>query len=63
MQWLGNEDDQDIVIGHYSTHTTSLFSSEVENVWSYTSIPPHVIVEWFLIKHKDKFSLSSSIYA
>jgi len=27
-------------------------AAEVKNVWNYTSIPHHVFVAWFLVKHR-----------
>jgi hypothetical protein len=30
-------------------------SAKVKNVWSYTSIPPLLFMEWCLVNHRDKF--------
>jgi hypothetical protein len=32
-------------------------SVEVKNTWSSTSAPPHVFMTWYLLKHRDNFSL------
>jgi len=31
--------------------------TEVKNVWICTSIAPYVFMAWYLIKHRDKFTL------
>jgi hypothetical protein len=30
-------------------------SAGIKNAWSYTSTPPYVIMEWCLVRHRDKF--------
>jgi len=27
----------------------------VKNAWSYNSIPPYIIMAWFLLKHRDSY--------
>jgi hypothetical protein len=27
--------------------------AEVKNAWSYTSTPQYVLMEWYLVKHRD----------
>jgi hypothetical protein len=31
-------------------------SVEVKNPWSYTSTPPHVLIAWYLVKHRSNFT-------
>jgi hypothetical protein len=33
-------------------------SAEVKNSWSYTSTPQYVFVAWFLVKHRNNFTLT-----
>jgi len=40
---------------------SSPFSTEVKNVWSYTSTPPYVFMAWCLIKRSDNFAFSCAI--
>jgi hypothetical protein len=30
--------------------------AQVKNVWSYTSSPPYVFMEWCLVKYRDNFT-------
>jgi hypothetical protein len=46
VKYLGLEDD-------YSPPP----SAEVKNVWHYTSTPPYVLMVWYLVKHRDNFTL------
>jgi hypothetical protein len=32
--------------------------AEVENAWSYTSIPPYVFMAWCLVKHRNNFTFT-----
>jgi hypothetical protein len=34
------------------------FSSEVKNVWSYTSTPPYAWIAWCLVKYKEQLYLN-----
>jgi hypothetical protein len=36
-------------------------TTEVKNMWSYTSTPPYILMVWFLINHRDNFSFSKLI--
>jgi hypothetical protein len=36
---------------------TPLPSAEVKNTWSYPSIPPYVFMAWFLVEHRENFTL------
>jgi len=38
-------------------------SSEVKNVWSYTSILPYVFMVWCLIKHRDNFTFPKDLWS
>jgi hypothetical protein len=33
-------------------------SAEVKNAWSYNSIPQYVFMEWYLVKHRGKFTFN-----
>jgi hypothetical protein len=35
----------------------SLPHAEIKNAWNYTSISPYVFMAWYLVKHKDNFTL------
>jgi hypothetical protein len=38
-------------------HSVS-FSGKVENAWSCTSTHPYVFMAWYLVKHRNKFTLT-----
>jgi len=42
--------------GREASHS-SPSSAEVKNAWSYTSTPQSVFMEWYLVKHRDDFTL------
>jgi hypothetical protein len=31
---------------------------DVSNAWRYTFTPPYLVVDWCLVKHKDKFTFN-----
>jgi len=33
-------------------------STEFKNAWSYISTPPYVLMEWYVDKHRDHFTLT-----
>jgi hypothetical protein len=37
---------------------SSPYSAEIENAWSYTSIPPCVAMAWCFVKHSDNFTFT-----
>jgi len=41
--------------GHEADHSPPS-SAEIKNVWSYTSIPPYILMTWCLVKHRDNFT-------
>jgi hypothetical protein len=41
----------------------SIYSFVVKNTWSYTSTPPYVYMELYLIKHGDNFTFTFEIRA
>jgi hypothetical protein len=41
---------------HEADHSPSS-SAEVKNAWSYTSTPRYVFIAWWLVKHRDYFTL------
>jgi hypothetical protein len=43
----------------YPVYTHLIFPSkaEVKNSWNYTSTPPYVFLAWYLIKHRESFTL------
>jgi hypothetical protein len=45
VKWLGCEADH-----------SPPSSTEVKNVWSYTSTPQYVFMVWCLVKHRDSFT-------
>jgi len=36
-------------------------SAEVQNLWSYTSTPSYIFMAWYLVKHRDKFTLTYEV--
>jgi len=38
--------------GHEADHSPPSIT-EVKNAWSYTSVPPYVLMAWYLVKHRD----------
>jgi hypothetical protein len=53
---------RDDVITTINTSTsTTRSTAEVKNGWSYTPNLPYVFMAWCLVKHRDKFTLSSSL--
>jgi hypothetical protein len=45
--------------GHEADHSPPS-SADVKNAWSYTSTPQYVFMSWYLVKHKDNFTLHYS---
>jgi hypothetical protein len=41
--------------GHKADHSHPS-SAKVKKDWSYTSIPPYILMAWCLIKHRDNFT-------
>jgi hypothetical protein len=37
-------------------------SAEVKNAWSYTSTPQYVFMAWCLVKHRENFTFTFTIY-
>jgi len=33
-------------------------SAEVKSAWSYISTSPYVLITWYLVKHKDNFTVT-----
>jgi hypothetical protein len=48
IKWLGREADDSPPTG-----------TEIKNVWGYTSAPPYVFMTWYLVTHKDNFTVTS----
>jgi len=42
--------------GHEADHS-SPSSAEVRNVWGYTSTPPYIFMAWYLVMHRDNFTI------
>jgi hypothetical protein len=38
------------------------FSADVKNVWGYASTPPYVFMAWCLIKHKENFTFTFTLW-
>jgi len=47
----------DKVSGAYTDHTRAC-GAKVKNVWICTSIALYVFVAWYLIKHRDNFTIT-----
>jgi hypothetical protein len=40
---------------------SSTSSAEVKNAWSYTPNPPHFFMTWYLLRRKDRVTLTSTL--
>jgi hypothetical protein len=53
IQWVPGNILRGIKRSGREADHSSLPSTEVKNVWSYTSTPTHLFMAWYLIKHRD----------